>query len=696
MTVSDADFRDLLQRLTQQANRRQLALLAAGSLGAVTGWSQIADTAAKNKKKKKKKKGGKKKGQTTTLAPTTQSPTTKAPTTQPPTTRPPSDRLVFDREIGSLVDDHPELLSSPGPVATDAAGNLFVLEWGRNRIARFGPNGAYQRQFGSRGNGNGQFDDPDALAIDSSGRMYVADVIPSDFGSPHRIQVLKANGDYLATLGPMPGDHLEEVNDIAIASNGHVFISGQPSDGPRGIYEWDATFTYVGRRITLALQEIITAIAIDSGNRLYAGFVRFADYPYTNSLKVYALSDFTEITAFGSTGAGDGEFESFYGIAADASGNVYVSDSDNARVQHLTWNGGFTALAYAGQVAIPGSWEDEFGGPGSITVGNGSVFVADYANSCVRRFSPSLAEQGRVGEPGVGQFLRPSAATTDADGNVYVLDNNFVHKLTGQGGAIKKWGGYGFGATDLRFPDALALSPANELYIADGPNARLQVYSTNGDFKRSVTAAQITHPIDVEFSADGSYLVANGDSNEIRVFTAADAYDRSWSVPNTYYPELAVSGTGRVYVASSGLDEVRIFASDGTPQGSISIPWPTDVAVDASERVFVASWPDENDAHVFVRDRNGAPLFTVGGRGTFSSPVAVHVTSTGDLLVTDSDNGLLRFTPGSGRAAENRQASGKKHRGARRNQRGKHRHRRQRGKRAPGRLSSARSSARRG
>ncbi|MDQ2653904.1 MAG: NHL repeat-containing protein [Chloroflexota bacterium] len=689
MTLPDSDFSDLFQRLAQQASRRQLGRLAAGSLGAVTAWSHVANTSAKKKRKKKKKKGGKKggkkHGQTTTLAPTTQS----------PTTRPPSDRFAFDRELGSLVEDHPELLNSPGPLATDATGNLFVLEWGRNRIAKYGPNGDYQGNYGSRGNGNGQFDDPVALAIDSSGRMYVADVIPSDFGSPHRIQVLKPNGDYLDRLGSMNGDHLEEVNSIAVASNGHVFVSGGTSDGPRGIYEWDATFTYVGRRITLALQEIITAIAVDSGNRLYAGFVRFADYPYTNSLKVYALSDFTEITAFGSTGAGDGQFESFYGVAADASGNVYVSDSDNARVQRLTWNGGFTALAYAGEVAIPGSWEDEFGGPGSVTVGNGSVYVSDYANSCVRRFSQALVEQSRIGEPGVGQFLSPDVATTDADGNVYVLDNNFVHKLTGQGGAVKKWGGYGSGPTQLRFPGSIALSPANELYIADGYNARIQVYSTSGDLQRSLASAQLTHPLAVAFAADGSYLVANDASDEVRVFTAADAYDGSWRAPDTFAGDIAVASNGRVYVTDASNDVVRMYTSAGTPQGSFAIPWPSGVAVDASGRVVVASWPDD-ESHVFVRDRNGAPIFTVGGPGQFSSPVDVHVTPTGNLLVTDFDNGLLRFTPGSSRAAENKQASGKKHRDTRRNQRGKHRSRRKRGKGAPGRLSSARSSSRRG
>lgn len=653
MPSPDAALLRLVRRLDSLAHRRDVLRLAAGAVGTASAGSTLATVDAK-KKRRKKKKGNKNQNGATT----------QPPTTQPLTTQPPSGQFVFDRELGSRVDNHPELLSEPGDIATDADGNIYVLEWNQCRIVKFSPNGAFLRQFGSRGSGNGEFEFPDALAIDSGGRMYIADEIETTAGYHYRVQVLKANGDYLATLGAMPtGDYLDEVNSIAVASNGHIFVSGMNSTVTRGIYEWNAAFSYVGRRITLESQQVFDTIAIDGSNRLYAGFVDFEDFPEVCSLRVYSLSNFVEITTFGSTGAGDGQFDRFRGIAADTNGNVYVSDSFNSRLQRLTWNGGFTALAYAGQFAVPGSWEDEFGGTGGVAVGNGSVYLVDQALSCVQKLSPSLNAQSRIGEAGVGQFLGSTPAAADADGNVYVLDNNFVHKLTRQGEAVKRWGGWGSGANQLKFPNAIAINTANEIYVADSGNARIQVYSSNGDLQRTVATAQITAPTGVDFAAEGAYFVTNDDSQEVRIFTNGDAYDRSWNVPGNFYPELAVSSNGRVYVADSSDDEIRIFSSDGTPQGSFSIPGPYGLAVDTSGRLFAASWPnDDSAANIFVRDSNGAPLFTIGtpgiGPGKVSSPSNVLITPSGALLVSDNDNGLMRFVPGADRAAGDSKRAG--------------------------------------
>lgn len=655
-------FASLRQRLTTQAHRRDLLRLTAGAVGAAGGLGALPGAEAKKKKKKKKKKV------TTTAAPT---PTTAAPT---PTTAPPASPFRFDRELGSLVSDHPELLDDPGDLAIDGSGNIYMVEW--DRIVKYGPNGAYIRQFGSKGNGNGQFDSPGALAVDASGRMYVADVLPSDIGSPNRIQVLKANGDYLATLSSMNGDHLEEITGIAIASNGHIFIAGD--DGQvRGLFEWDASFNFVARRITLPLREIFESITIDSGNRLYAGHVNFSNWPYVLSLRVYALSDFSQIATFGSYGTGDGQFQSFGSIAADASGNVYVSDGPE-RVQRLTWNGGYTALSYVGQTSIYGSWEEEFGGPGSVAVGNGAVYVVDHANSCLRQYTPALAEQGRIGEAGVGVFMHPGATATDGDGNIYVVDYNTIHKLTSQGGTVKKWGSFGTGANEFSFPGAIAFSPAGELYIPDYYNGRIQVYDDNGTLLRSVTAPEITEPTGVDFAADGSYFVTNDGQQAIHIFTSNDVHDASWSVANGYYPTVALAGNGTVYAAEASDDAVGIYTSAGTPQGSFSIPFPIDVAVDETDRVFVSSWTDDN-SRIFVRDSAGAPLFTVGtpgtGPGQLSSPVAIHITAGGALLVSDSDNGLLRFVPGAGRPDGNGGASKQSDARARRRKRKERKHR---------------------
>lgn len=82
----------------------------------------------------------------------------------------------------------------PNDVVTDRAGNIYVAEGhgGDNaRIVVFDKNGKYLREFGKKGTGPGEFDQPHALAFDSKERLFVGD------RSNNRIQILDKNGKFL-------------------------------------------------------------------------------------------------------------------------------------------------------------------------------------------------------------------------------------------------------------------------------------------------------------------------------------------------------------------------------------------------------------------------------------------------------------------------------------------------------------------
>ena len=132
------------------------------------------------------------------------------------------------------------------------------------------------------------------------------------------------------------------------------------------------------------------------------------------------------------------------GVAADASGNVYVADLQNEKIRKITPDGVVSTLAGSGtRGAVEGiETAAQFDGPAGVAVdASGNVYVAETRNTKIRKITPAgavstLAGSGARGAAeGVGtaaQFDRPQGVAVDANGNVYVADffNHKIRKIT--------------------------------------------------------------------------------------------------------------------------------------------------------------------------------------------------------------------------------------------------------------------------
>lgn len=201
----------------------------------------------------------------------------------------------------------------------------------------------------------------------------------------------------------------------------------------------------------------------------------------------------TFVMKWGLPGAGPGEFNSPVGVAADASGNVYVTDYGNDRVQKFRVISS-TEVRHVGTWGGPGTTVGRFGGPFGITRdATGNLWVADTRNHRLQKFDPNgnlLAAVGIFGS-GNGQFLTPSAIAFDRTGAYYVAETNSdpgntltadirtqrVQKFAANGTFLLSFGTLGEAGGQFRFPLAIVIDANDYAYVADYYNTRVQKFN---------------------------------------------------------------------------------------------------------------------------------------------------------------------------------------------------------------------------
>jgi len=137
------------------------------------------------------------------------------------------------------------------------------------------------------------------------------------------------------------------------------------------------------------------------------------------------------VAKFGAKGTGNGQFEAPYGIATEpVSGDLYVADSANNRIQELSPTGAFL-MAYGKK----GEGSGEFSSPDAIAVNStGDVYVTDTGNSRVQELEPKYSTNNPPPEP---PALGTNAVAT-IDYNVPVSGSGAPHEMTAT--ELEKWG----------------------------------------------------------------------------------------------------------------------------------------------------------------------------------------------------------------------------------------------------------------
>jgi streptogramin lyase len=165
------------------------------------------------------------------------------------------------------------------------------------------------------------------------------------------------------------------------------------------------------------------------------------------------------------------------GVAVDASGNVYVADTYNQRIQKFTSSG-----AYLTQWGMRGGRDGQFYYPISVAVdGGGNAYVVDQGNNRIQKFTNDgtyLTQWGTRGSR-PGQFIYSPDIAVDGSGRVFVAEegNDRIQAFTSSGTYLMQWGTYGTGDGQFHDPYGVAVDGSGHVYVADEQNNRIQVFA---------------------------------------------------------------------------------------------------------------------------------------------------------------------------------------------------------------------------
>ena len=624
------------------------------------------------------------------------------------------DTLAGNYPIGDGGPATEALLAFPSGVAVDTDGNVYVADQGNHRIRKVSPAGEISTVAGT-GTAEFSFDGapaidtplfgPVGVAVDLAGNLYIAE------RNAHRIRKVASSGEI-----------------STVAGNGESGFSGD------------------GGPATEARLAFPRAVAVGSDGSLY-----IADRGNHRIRKVSPTGEISTFAGTGEEGGfrGDGGPARFallrfpFGVAVDGTGNVYIADTGNNKIRKVDTSGRISSVAGTGDRGLSGDGglgiEARLAAPRGVAAdADGTVYISDSGNHSVRKLDlagdiSTVAGTGRDGfrrDGGLATSAEldiPLGIAIDGGGDLLIADsrNHRVRRVLSSGiittlAGTNNFGGDGGPATDalLFFPLSVAVDSVGDLYIADTRNHRIRQVDVSGtittvagtgdpDFAGDggqARGADLFAPRDLTFDADGNLYIADLGNRRVRKVTpggvistvagngsAGSTGDGGPATSAELVPVgVAVDGAGNLFIADNGGSGSRVrkvttsgvtttvagtgeigFGGDGGPATAAQISFRLGIAVDGADDLYIA---DTDNSRVRKVGADGV-ITTVAGTGgttiggddggpatsaTIVFPAGLSFDESGALYVAERNSnrirkinpsGIIHTVAGTGKAA---------------------------------------------
>ncbi len=471
------------------------------------------------------------------------------------------------------------------------------------------------------------------VAVDRNGNYYIADT--------DNAMIMRVGGDGVVHV---------------IAGNGVVFFSG---DGGPG---------------NAASLTIPLGVAVDT-----TGNVFIADL--AGRVRMVNPAGIISTVAGDGTGlfSGDGGPATKAGIspssvAVDSSGAVYVLDSDAQRVRKFTPGGNISTVAGNGRSGYTGDGGQAVNAtlqsPKAIAVDSaGNLYIADTANGVIRKVNTNgiistFAGGGFAiddGIPALATGLIPISVGVDSSNNVYIGDfftstvrvvtsDGTIHTVAGtpfvtafsgdEGPALK---------ASINVPTGIAVDAPGIVYIADSFNDRIRTVTRDGIIHTAAGNGQFRTSGDGGPAVSAALFLPTGVTPDKRgnIFIAEQQRNRVRRVA----PDGTISNFAGT--AQSG------YSGDGGAATNATLFYPTSVAVDASNNVFIS---DTLNSVIRRVDANSGIISTIAGTGVIgfsgdggnarnaklAGPLGIAFDRTGNLFIAEFQGNRIRMVTPAG------------------------------------------------
>jgi len=328
------------------------------------------------------------------------------------------------------------------------------------------------------------------------------------------------------------------------------------------------------------------------------------------------------LLTWGSAGSGQGQFYFPTGagtaiIGLNSTGNIYVADTANNRVEVFNTNGGFLF-----QFGATGSGNGQFSQPNAVGIDSlDNVYVTDSGNSRVEKFDINgnfILAWGSAGT-GPGQFSLSGSGSggmgVDSLNHLFISDagNNRVQEFDNIGGFIRQFGSVGSGNGQFRSPQGIAIDPLRNLYVADSVNHRVEIFDLLGNYLSQFgsygsAGGQFVQPEGVAADKNLNIYVTDFNNHRVEKFHLCQPT-----------PSLTSGFQGDVVRASSLLTGGNSYTSTPTPTATLT---PTVTPVETST---VTSTPTSS---VLLQSAVAAPNISRNGQ-----PIIFMINLGGNAMV---------------------------------------------------------------